>query len=130
MELGPYFYLLVALVLVTTVVATRLAARFAMALVTASLLAIVAFLRATAFWPNRICHNLQHFNRGLRIIASDDQVARPWAFFGCPVSDYHTQARAGMNVGREGVIDELPMGILVSKGHARHVEFAVPYIAD
>src|ERR1700728_1515612 len=98
----------VAVVIFAVIAALLTAARIAMPRVATARPALVAALVASAIAPDRRRQQLDDLYRLRRIIAGNDQLARPWITLGCFVPDYHCQARPRMECRRKRIVDQFP----------------------
>jgi hypothetical protein len=87
--------MIVTLVIATGVDALR-ATTIVMALLAASLAAIVTTFLAPAVAPDRVSHDVKSFHGCNRVVALNDQLATPRTLFGGLIPNQDTQARAGM----------------------------------
>ena len=101
-------------------VALPAAARLRMLLLARAFSAVLTAVSA-AVAPDGIRHDLDCFDRRGRIVARNDQLARPGILFRRFVTDNDGQAGARMQRCRERVIDEFPVAALMFERDARNV---------
>ena len=115
----------VAIVLLTAArVALPTVVRIAAAL--AAVIAVVAAARI----PDRVRRHLDDLLRGLRVIALDHQLTDARASLGGVILEHDRQARAGVQLRREWIVQELPVTAHAPEVHALHVKRAVAHVAD
>jgi hypothetical protein len=64
------------------------------------------------------------------IVADDEQIAGMRIPLRRFVTDHDVEARAAMKGGRERIMDEMPMAVLVLEGYLGDVQIAVAHVAD
>jgi hypothetical protein len=116
--------------LLTAVVGAALAAAIVMAFVVAALLTFVTIVFATAVVPDGVGEAIEHDVRMVRIVAADDDLTTDGASFGGLVANEDAKAGAGMERGREGISDQLPVRIPALEFDALDVQLAVAFVAD
>jgi hypothetical protein len=80
--------------------------------------------------PNRVGKHLDELYRRRGIVALDHQFARARTLFVGAVLNDDRQARAGPQLGREGIIQQPPVAAPSPEAHAGHAEAALAGIAD
>jgi hypothetical protein len=111
---------ILVLFVMALVVALPTTTRVTVPLLAGSLSAILAAFPA-AVAPDRGGHNLQSLDRCNRVITGDDEITGPWIFFRGFVTYDNAQARPRMQRCREGIVDQLPMAVLVFERDARNI---------
>ncbi len=98
--------------------------------IAALLFTIAAVLAIVAVRPDRHRHERQQPDGHRGIVTADDEVARSRVLLCGVVADDHPQAGARVQIGRERIVDQFPVRVLVPEGDAGDVQLAVACVAD
>ena len=101
-----------------------------MAAIAGTLLAVITAVLAATLIPNGVGHDIQCFDRSIRVVAGDDQLAGHRTLFLSFVADDDAQARPSVQSRRERIVDQFPEMTLSLKRNALHVQSAVAHVAD
>jgi len=116
--------------LLTAVVGSALAAAVGMAFVVAAFLAFVAVIFAPAVVPDGVGEAIEDSYGMMGIVALDHEFTADRASLGGLVPYDDAEAGAGMQSRREGIADQLPVGIPAFEFDALDVELTVAGVAD
>lgn len=124
---GSVAGLLIAVVVVVVVMVAVLAG-FAPLAAAAAALALAFGAGPAAFVPDGIGDDFHDLDRCGRVITGDYQVTGSGELLRGVIADDDAQARAGLQSRGEGVVDELPVRVVVPEGDVRHVQLAAPHL--